>query len=137
MEIDNYYEFTIKPGTELPIPTKRGFEFVGWYDNPAFSGSSITTVSKDTAAAIFYTKWGSAERLVVSFDTGTEPVLVYPVFRFERETVKKPTVPVRDGFTFLGWYSDEDKTVKFDFDTKITEDITIYAKWEEATASDE
>lgn len=35
--------------------------------------------------------------------------------------------PVRDGYRFLGWYLDDEL---FDFDTPITEDITLVAKWE-------
>ncbi|MBQ7915346.1 MAG: 5'-nucleotidase C-terminal domain-containing protein, partial [Firmicutes bacterium] len=37
----------------------------------------------------------------------------------------------KEGYTFAGWYMDEAYTAgnKFSFDMKITEDITIYAKW--------
>ena len=36
--------------------------------------------------------------------------------------------PVRDGYEFIGWYADENYTVEYDFNTAITDDITIYAK---------
>ena len=43
----------------------------------------------------------------------------------------EPTAPTATGYTFGGWYTDkacsDDK--KFDFNTPITEDITLYAKW--------
>ncbi len=44
------------------------------------------------------------------------------------ETIERP-VPTRDNYDFMGWYIDISYTEKFDFDTPITEDITLYAKW--------
>ena len=41
-----------------------------------------------------------------------------------------PAVPAKEGFVFDGWL-DEDGN-EFDFDTPITKDITLTAKWEEA-----
>ena len=38
--------------------------------------------------------------------------------------------PVRDGYEFLGWYSDEACTIEFDFNAPITNDTDIYAKLE-------
>ena len=49
----------------------------------------------------------------------------------ENKKATEPTEPSATGYTFDGWYTDQacsdDK--KFDFDTPITEDITLYAKW--------
>ena len=42
-------------------------------------------------------------------------------------TIDRIEDPKRDGYRFLGWYLDGEL---FDFDTKITEDITLVAKWE-------
>jgi uncharacterized repeat protein (TIGR02543 family) len=45
----------------------------------------------------------------------------------ERGTkVEEPEAPTKSGYTFKGWYSGDDL---FDFDTVITEDITLTAKW--------
>lgn len=44
----------------------------------------------------------------------------------EDGTVKEPKEPVKEGYDFVGWYSDSEK---FDFSTKITEDITLEARW--------
>ena len=46
------------------------------------------------------------------------------------EKVTKPSKdPTKDDYKFEGWYSDTKLTKEFDFDTKITENTTIYAKW--------
>lgn len=44
----------------------------------------------------------------------------------EDKTIEEPEIPEKDGYIFEGWYSDSEK---FDFSTKITEDITLEAKW--------
>ena len=45
------------------------------------------------------------------------------------ETVKTPPAPSKAGFAFDAWYSDEGLINKFDFNTPITADTTLYAKW--------
>ncbi len=45
----------------------------------------------------------------------------------------KPEDPTRDDYVFSGWYSDKELTTAFDFNTVITKDTTIYAKWTENT----
>ena len=48
-------------------------------------------------------------------------------------TVEAPADPEKDGYTFLGWYTDDGNL--FDFDTPITADITLTAKFEPATGT--
>ncbi|MCL1788516.1 MAG: S-layer homology domain-containing protein, partial [Defluviitaleaceae bacterium] len=45
-------------------------------------------------------------------------------------TATTPTPsPTREGYTFMGWYTDEAGTVPFDFTTPITENVQLYARW--------
>jgi uncharacterized repeat protein (TIGR02543 family) len=41
----------------------------------------------------------------------------------------KPTDPTASGYTFCGWYTDSACTTTYSFDTAVTSDITLYAKW--------
>ena len=41
----------------------------------------------------------------------------------------KPTDPTRSGYTFGGWYTNSSCTTAFDFNSTVTSDITLYAKW--------
>lgn len=41
----------------------------------------------------------------------------------------EPAVPVREGYTFAGWYADQDYTHLYDFTAPVTEDISVYALW--------
>ena len=43
--------------------------------------------------------------------------------------VAQPEAPTKFGYSFAGWYTDEKLTKSFDFATKVTEDVTLYAKW--------
>lgn len=51
----------------------------------------------------------------------------------ENGKVTKPSDPTKEGFVFGGWYTDEACTSAFDFNTAITGNITLYAKWTEET----
>ncbi|MBQ9133973.1 MAG: InlB B-repeat-containing protein [Clostridia bacterium] len=53
----------------------------------------------------------------------------------EAITVKKgavltlPAAPTKNGYTFIGWFKDINGTKPFDFNTKISGNVSIYAKW--------
>lgn len=48
----------------------------------------------------------------------------------ENGHVTRPEDPVRAGYVFGGWYTDEACTEAFDFENAVvTEDLTLYAKW--------
>lgn len=44
------------------------------------------------------------------------------------QKVQKPVNPVKAGYTFAGWYADG-ASAAFDFNTAITSDLTLTAKW--------
>ena len=41
----------------------------------------------------------------------------------------KPTDPAKSGYTFGGWYTDSACSSAYDFNSAVTTDITLYAKW--------
>ncbi len=47
----------------------------------------------------------------------------------EKNTTVDEPVPLRDGYSFDGWYTDNQYGSLFDFDDPVTGDITLYAKW--------
>ena len=52
------------------------------------------------------------------------------------EKAEKPEVPTKEEtektlYVFAGWFTDEEYTKEFDFDTAIEADTTVYAKWTE------
>ena len=53
------------------------------------------------------------------------------------DKLTKPETPVKDGYTFAGWYKDSACTQPWDFETGIPGDMTLYAKWTAAGSSGE
>lgn len=49
----------------------------------------------------------------------------------KNSTVVKPEDPTKEGYTFEGWFTDKECATAYDFDTKVTKNITLYAKWTE------
>lgn len=46
------------------------------------------------------------------------------------KAAKAPKNPTRKGYVFKGWTIDNECKKAYDWDTKVTKDITLYAKWE-------
>ena len=64
----------------------------------------------------------------VSFDSnGGSEVASQQVTEGEKAT--KPADPTKEEATFVDWYSDAEFTTAYDFNTAVTADITLYAKW--------
>lgn len=67
------------------------------------------------ACTVTYKTTGAADHVTVTVKKGT--------------TITAPEPPVKEGYTFVGWYKDINGLKPFDFTAKITGDVTIYAKW--------
>ena len=69
-----------------------------------------------------------AHNWVVTFDPNNgEPAFTQNV-EYEGKAIKPTPDPEKTGYTFDGWYLDEAEA-PFSFDTTITSDITLTAKW--------
>jgi len=129
----------IKPSN----PEKEGYKFIGWYLN----GSEYNFNTKMTKNIVLTAKWEKVEDVVVpekpeepTTQEKPEEVKTYTV-TFETDggsstasqkvdegkLVTKPTDPKKDGNKFIGWYLNDKE---YDFNTKVTKDITLVAKWE-------
>ena len=61
----NYGFYRVGVGLTLPIPTKEGFLFRGWYPAADFSGEAVTAIGTDaTGDKTYYAKWEKDEPLV-------------------------------------------------------------------------
>lgn len=139
--------FLVGKGVNLPEPTRPGYRFVGWHEGAdeasALDGATVSFISKDwpgeggdfTEERQFWAQWEKipdppvGDQCTVSFDTnGGSPiddVRVAPGTVVERPTPD----PVRNGYTFAGWYANANRTIPFDFDAPIVGDTVVYAKW--------
>ncbi|MEI2358436.1 InlB B-repeat-containing protein, partial [Mesobacillus zeae] len=65
----------------------------------------------------------------VQFETFGGTLLKNQVKNFY-SLIDRPEDPEKQGYEFKGWYKDENLSSEYDFAKKLTEDITLYAKWE-------
>ena len=103
-----------------PLPSvKDGYVFKGWYSDSEYNNKFDFNEPIRGDIAI-YSKW--VKLVTVSVDNNK--VLI------ESGTVlSRPDMPIKNGYTFAGWYSDEACTKEFDFAKLLLEDVTIYTKW--------
>lgn len=81
-----------------------------------------------------YSFWMESDKLIftATFDTKGGNNVGNRSFR-EGTQVKRPNDPYKEGYKFTGWFSDQDCTISFDFNTLIYNDITLYAGWNKLT----
>lgn len=100
-------------------PTKVGSNGVALTEDPENPGTGILGTQKEVLghALIFFTLGGTPIEAQANIPTGS--------------TALRPADPVRGGFVFSGWYTTPDCSDgnEWSFDTPITEDTRIYAKW--------
>ncbi|WP_017811218.1 InlB B-repeat-containing protein [Paenibacillus shenyangensis] len=109
-------------------PTRTGYHFAGWYTDasrtiPFVFGSTVVT-----GDLTLYADW-ILNSYTVSFDTYGGSVVADLAVR-HGSSVIRPADPVKNGYTFAGWYTDAARTVPFAFgNAVVTGDVTLYAAW--------
>ncbi|MFR4555402.1 MAG: InlB B-repeat-containing protein, partial [Peptoniphilus sp.] len=122
------------PAENLKEPKKEGYVFGGWYTDEGLT-TGFTKTEEINTDRIIYAKFTKKAPEVKKFDVtfyskGGSTVATQTIE--EGKTATKPTAPTRKGYTFKGWYTDDGVFVnRFNFDTEITENTNLYAKWEE------
>ncbi len=144
------------PIGKLPVPTREGYEFLGWFTQPQ-GGDEVTaeTMYRTAGPSTYYAQWDvlPATQVVLTLDANGG------MFQGGQETIAEVvainaplhssdlTVPQREGFELAGWHLDESLTQPVvlveDADpdagivaTTFAQDATLYAKWLEDLSSD-
>lgn len=114
------------PFTSMPITTKTNYVFTGWYTKPD-GGIRVTSVT-DGKSMKLYAHWSEATYVLTFNSNGGDSV---PAIRFaatEGVPADKMPVPVRDGYTFNGWFTATEGGDKVE-SYMTTADATLYAQW--------
>ena len=123
-------EIVTYPATAIDItplpPTMTGYTFLGWFTDKAciYPYDITSPVTKDTA---LYAKW-EINSYQVTFDSMGGSSLDSQQVTYNG-TATTPHAPTKTGYTFDGWFTDKDCTVVYDFNALVTDNITLYAKW--------
>ena len=116
---------------------KIGYDFAGWYDNAACSGSPVTCIEKgSTGNREFWAKWEAVTYSITYHLNGGENDTGNPANYMEIETITlKPAV--KTGYDFAGWY--DNASYSGSPVTCIEKDSTgnkaFWAKWKIVTYS--
>ncbi|MBS4174270.1 InlB B-repeat-containing protein [Bacillus sp. FJAT-49736] len=109
------------------VPTRTGYSFVNWFKDREFTQVWKFNTDKVTNDTTLYAKW-EKQSYTVHFDTnGGSNVTDETVEYHEKAT--KPTDPVKEGYTFDGWYTDINFLSVYDFNQEVTSTLNLVAKW--------
>lgn len=76
-----------------------------------------------------YVSYNVSDCFKVSFVTGTDKNVESQIM-IASSVAKEPEEPVKEGYTFIGWYLDKDCQKSYDFTKNLTADTTLYAGWQ-------
>ncbi|EAD8561850.1 InlB B-repeat-containing protein [Listeria monocytogenes] len=122
--------------TNMPAPARpmvEGYNFGGWFEEPNGTGfrwyfAGVPMPAKDVVLYAYFTINTYTATLISEERTATQPV-VY------QKKINEPTKPVKDGYTFIGWYDAETGGKKWDFanDLMPGKNVTLYARFASKT----
>ena len=119
------------PATVAADPSRAGYVFAGWQDadgNQYAAGDTVTVNHDITLTA----QWNKL--VTVSFDLcGHGGTNISSQTFVSGNKASEPTAPKEDGWVFGGWYTEKGCQYRFSFDSAVTSDITLYAKWDRVT----
>ncbi len=112
-------------------PSRAGYQFAGWQDaagNQYAAGNTVTVDRDITLTA----QWNKL--VTVSFDLcGHGGANISSQTFVSGNKASEPIAPKEDGWVFGGWYTEKGCQYRFSFDSAVTSDITLYAKWDRVT----
>ena len=120
---------------QLPVPVRQGYIFLGWYT----AAEEGTLVAEDTPLVTgedhtLYAHWEVQTIFAVTLDPNGGRISDYDArltcsIDEAYGTLPEPT---REGYTFLGWYTEPEGGSQIKSTTKHTQqaDAVLYAQWE-------
>jgi len=73
------------------------------------------------------------EEYTITLDYNYEGITPTLIKVSKDSTLTRPTDPIRTGYFFTGWWTDQTATSSYDFSTAITSSFTLYAGWIDST----
>ena len=124
----NYGEKVTEPNS----PFIEGANFVGWYLDQDYK-TKFDFNNKIKGNHTLYAKW-DAVMCKVSFETNGGNNVESQNIIYGKKAIK-PDNPIRDGYMFLGWYTDKELTKSYNFNSVVKNGMTLYASWKEIIAN--
>ncbi len=123
--------YTYGTAATLPVPTKTGHDFMGWFDNAEFAGDAVTRISAtETGDKTFFAKW-EAKTYTVTLNAN-EATECGELTAYTYGAGATLPVPTKTGYNFTGWFDNAEFAGDAVTQISATDmgDKTFYAKWE-------
>ena len=104
-------------------PTKDGLTFDGWYTDPNCR-EAFDATQPIVEDVVLYAKWS----VKLTFDSKGGSA-VEPIIAKGASVYQLPANPTREGYAFVGWYTDEAYTKELPALVFPVRNTTAYAKW--------
>lgn len=131
---DVYDTKTVESGGKVTAPaepTKEGFTFECWTteDGKAFDFENTTITADITLIAKWEKNVAPGEDCTVRFmaDENASEAFAEKIVKSGEKVTAPETNPTKEGYTFVCWT--KDGSTEFDFDTVISSNLTLIAKW--------
>ncbi|MBO5774368.1 MAG: InlB B-repeat-containing protein, partial [Clostridia bacterium] len=120
----------------LPVPTRGGYVFVGWYDaevggNQIADEEGIVSYYNGEDATL-YARWEETtyEIIVNSMDATVGSVSGGKSNASYLEEITITATTLDDNYIFVGWFKGDDLISEdLEYEFEVTEDVTFTAKW--------
>lgn len=125
-------------------PTRDGYVFTEWYAESACETAVTLASTPITADREFFAGWRNSSATVTyyyNYVGAPSEVFNTQSVAIGQMTTAPATPPVRDGYTFAGWFTQAEGGTEWTFAiSAITADTSLYARWQaneqEATVVD-
>lgn len=126
---ENNPYFTIEDEDILLLePSKRGYRFVGWFENADFSGEKIEKIECSQARNIeLFAKWEIETYQIVFDANGGENVQNPSIYTVESDNIVLNN-PTRKGYKFEGWFDKTGRKIE-NIDKGSVGGVSLVAKW--------
>lgn len=103
--------YTHEASVTLPVPTRNGYEFLGWFVDGDFNGDAVTEIpANQTEDKEFFAKWSDPIEYTITYVIDGEPTVLTPDEFTVVDNVTLAVPEMADGYIFDGWYLDEGMT---------------------------
>lgn len=115
---------------ELPVPTRTGYEFDGWFTDENFSGSAVTSTTPESNLT-FYAKWTQLYTVTLDLDGGSLSTTSLSLKAgVNLYNAVKELAPSKANHQFGGWFKGDDALSESA--VMPSENVTLKAKYKVA-----
>jgi uncharacterized repeat protein (TIGR02543 family) len=111
----------------LEVPTREGYSFQGWFLDESFL-QPFNYQRMPSRQLDVFAKW-QINTYTLSINNNNGSSMNSTVVTFA-DQITLPEDPIKEGYTFVGWYTDESLTNPYQSQTMPANDLTLFAKWD-------